>query len=72
MARGHSCPVQGRGKCRASLPGAFPNLLHEVVLLIPSEGRGRKEGQKGGWWPTDPSEVAFVEMSDARVSSRLH
>lgn len=59
--------VQGRGKCRASLPGVFPNLSPEVVVLIHSEGRGRKR-KKGGRWMTDPS---VVEMSDAGFSTRL-
>lgn len=59
VERGHSCPVQGRGKCRVSLPGVFPNLSPEVVVLIHSEGRGRKERKKGGRWMTGPSDVAF-------------
>lgn len=65
VERGHSFP------CRASLPGVFPNLSPEVVILAHSEGRRWKEGKKGAWWLTDPSEVVLVEMSNAVVSSRL-
>lgn len=73
--RGHSCPRQSRGKCRTSLPGVFPNLSPEVVILIHTEGRRseevRKEGRKGGWRLIDPSEVGRVGMSDDGISSRV-